>query len=317
MSVAPETTTERVVPVGTVMGASLAATDETLVEAPLVVDEPRQGSGWIGVVGPLLVFGAFVGLWYLMYHWGLRALFDKPNFLMPQPHRIVYDSFIRAVPQPGGGSFIARTDMLKALGWTTAVALIGLTVSIVVGVSLAVLMAQASWLERTSWPYLIALQAIPILAIVPILGSIFGYGMGTRVLVCVIISIFPIVSNTLFGLLSADQSQHDLFTLKGASRWTRLTKLQLPAALPAIFTGFRISSGLSVIGAVVGELFFRKGGKGIGIVMDQYRSRNQFTLTYGALILTSLLGIAVFLFFGWLSKAAIGKWHETTRKGAP
>ena len=88
---------------------------------------------------------------------------------------------------------------------------------------------------------------------------------------CVIISIFPIVSNTLFGLLSAEPSQHDLFTLKGASRWTRLRKLQLPAAMPAIFTGFRIAAGLSVIGAVVGELFFRKGGKGIGILMEQYR----------------------------------------------
>ncbi len=79
---------------------------------------------------------------------------------------------------------------------------------------------------------------------------------------CVIISIFPIVSNTLFGLLSAERSQHDLFTLHNASRRTRLRKLQLPAALPAIFTGFRIAAGLSVIGAVVGELFFRARQQG-------------------------------------------------------
>ncbi len=81
---------------------------------------------------------------------------------------------------------------------------------------------------------------------------------------CVIISIFPIVSNTLFGLLSAERSQHDLFTLHDASRRTRLRKLQLPAALPAIFTGFRIAAGLSVIGAVVGELFFRRGRRASG-----------------------------------------------------
>lgn len=286
---------------------------DDLIEAPLILEEPPRRFEVIGVLGPLVVFGASIGLWYLMHHWGLRALFDKPDFLMPPPHEIINDSFVEAVPQPGGGSFVARTDMFKALGWTALVALLGLAVSIVVGITLAVVMAQARWVERTSWPYLIALQAIPILAIVPILGSIFGFGLGTRVLVCVIISIFPIVSNTLFGLLSADASQHDLFALKGASRWTRLRKLQFPSALPAIFTGFRISAGLSVIGAVVGELFFRRGGKGIGIVMDQYRSRNQFTLTYGALILTSLLGIAVFLFFGWLSHVVIGKWHESTR----
>lgn len=292
---------------------SVDAVGDNLIEPPLVFEEDRKRFGWIGVLGPIVVFGAFIGLWYLMHHWGLRALFDKPNFLMPPPHEIINESFIESVPKPGGGSFVARTDMLNALGWTALVTLLGLAVSIVAGMTLAIMMAQATWVERTWWPYLIALQAIPILAIVPILGSIFGFGLGTRVLVCVIISIFPIVSNTLFGMLSADASQHDLFALKGASRWTRLWKLQLPSALPAIFTGFRISAGLSVIGAVVGELFFRRGGKGIGIVMDQYRSRNQFTLTYGALLLTSLLGIAVFLFFGWLSNLVIGRWHESTR----
>jgi NitT/TauT family transport system permease protein len=143
---------------------------------------------------------------------------------------------------------------------------------------------------------------------------IFGFGFSSRILVCVIISIFPIVSNTLFGLLSAERSQHDLFTLHDASRRTRLLKLQLPAALPAIFTGYRIAAGLSVIGAVVGELFFRRGSKGIGILMDQYRSRNQYPLTYGALVLSSLLGIAVFVFFGWLGHAIVGRWHESTRK---
>ena len=90
---------------------------------------------------------------------------------------------------------------------------------------------------------------------------------------CVIISIFPIVANTLFGLLSADQGQHDLFTPARCPRWTRLRKLQFPGALPAIFAGFRISAGLSVIGAIVGELFFRRGDPGLGILITNYQSR--------------------------------------------
>lgn len=285
---------------------------DELIEPPLVDEAESTRFELIGIVGPLLMFAAFVGLWYFMHHWGLRHLFDKPGWLMPPPHDILYQTFVK-VPQANGGDFVPRPDILRGLWWTSVVSMLGLLVSIVVGMVLATLMAQARWLERTSWPYLIALQAIPILAIVPILGNIFGFGLGTRVLVCVIISIFPIVSNTHFGLLSADTNQHDLFSLKGSSRWTRLWKLQLPAALPAIFTGFRISAGLSVIGAVVGELFFRRGGKGIGIVMEEYRSRTQFTLTYGCLLLTSLLGIVVFIFFGWLQKVATGKWHESTR----
>ena len=259
------------------------------------------------IAGPVIGLAVFVGIWYLMHYWVLENVFDKPKFLITEPHRVIADSFFDSIP---------RGQMLTGLGWTTMIALLGLSISIVLGMTIAVLMAQSTLLEGAFWPYLIAAQAVPILAIVPIIGSIFGFGYGSRVLVCVIISIFPIVSNTLFGLLSAERGMHDLFTLHHASRTTRLFKLQFPAALPAIFAGFRIAAGLSVIGAVVGELFFRRGSKGIGILMDQYRSRNLYPLTYGALILSSLLGIAVFVFFGWLSKIAIGKWHETSRTGA-
>ncbi|MTB13371.1 MAG: ABC transporter permease subunit, partial [Actinobacteria bacterium] len=130
----------------------------------------------------------------------------------------------------------------------------------------------------------------------------------------VLIAIFPIVSNTLFGLLSADKSQHELFTLQGASRWTRLTKLQFPAALPNIFVGFRISAGLAVIGAVVGDFYFRQGGVvGVGAQIDVYRNRLWGAELITAIILASALGLVVFLFFGWVSRRAIGKWHITNR----
>lgn len=259
----------------------------------------------VNVVAPIVGFAVFLGLWYLMHSWALGAVFDKPSFLIPSPPTVVDKSFVASGP---------RAEMLRAVGWTALVAFLGLVVSITLGMLLAVLMAQATWVERSFWPYLISAQAIPILAVVPQIGNIFGFGLGSRVLVCVIISLFPIVSNTLFGLLSVEPSQHDLFTLKRAGRLTRLWKLQLPAALPTIFAGFRISAGLSVIGAVVGELFFQRGGNGIGILMAKYRARNLVPETYGALILSSLLGIAVFVIFGWMSKVAIGRWHESTRK---
>ena len=123
----------------------------------------------------------------------------------------------------------------------------------------AILMSQAKWVERSFYPYAVALQTVPILALTPLIGQFFDYNFRSRVIVCVIISLFPIIANTLFGLLSADQGHHDLFRLHGAGRWTRLWKLQFPGALPAIFTGLRISAGLSVIGAIVGDFFFRRG----------------------------------------------------------
>ncbi|MDO8389254.1 MAG: ABC transporter permease [Actinomycetota bacterium] len=266
---------------------------------------PKAKFEWSTVFGPLALFIVFMGLWQYMHESGLRTFFDKPGFLVPSPVTVINESFMRSRP---------RGKLLTGLQWTAFVAFIGLAITIVVGMALATIMARAKWAERAVYPYLVALQAMPVLAIVPVIAAVFGYGLGPRIFVCVMISIFPVASNTLFGLLSVDKGQHDLFTLSGASRLTRLFKLQFPSAMPAIFTGFRISAGLSVIGAVVGEQFFRQGSKpGIGIVIEEYRQKIRFPQIYGGLVLVAALGIAVFLLFGWLTKVVVGHWHESTR----
>jgi NitT/TauT family transport system permease protein len=204
--------------------------------------------------------------------------------------------------------------ILMSLWDSAKVALMGLVITIVVGMALAVIMSMSRWLERATWPYLVAVQSAPILALTPLIRALIDGAQKQRVLVVVLIAVFPIVSNTLFGLLSAEKSQHELFTLQGASRWTRLKKLQFPAALPNIFVGLRISAGLAVIGAVVGDFYFRQGGVvGIGAQIDIYRNRLWGAELLASIIMASVLGLVVFLFFGWLSRAVIGKWHITTR----
>jgi NitT/TauT family transport system permease protein len=253
---------------------------------------------------PVVVFGLFIGLWYLMSYWGLENLFSKPQFLLPPPHRVIHESITNVQ---------VRDQLVAATVLSIRVAFIGLVIAIALGVGLAVLMSQAKWIEKSLFPYLVALQAVPILAFVPLLAVFFGFNFKARVIVCIIISLFPIVSNTLFGLLSADQSLHDLFTLRKASRWTRLTKLQFPAALPAMFAGLKIAAGLSVIGAVVGDTFFRQGKPGIGILIDNFRSRLQNEAMYGAVLIAAIIGIVVFVFFTWLSEKTVGHWYESTR----
>lgn len=253
---------------------------------------------------PVLVFGAFIGVWYFMSYWGLQHLFHKPRFLLPPAHQVINESVTNAQ---------VRKQLVAATVLSLRVALIGLVIAIVIGVLLAIFMSQAKWIERSLFPYLVALQATPILAFVPLLAVFFGFNFKARVIVCVIIALFPIVSNTLFGLLSAEPGTHDLFTLRSASRWTRLRKLQLPAAMPATFAGLRIAAGLSVIGAVVGDTFFRQGKPGIGILIDNFRSRLQNEAMYGAVILAAIIGIAVFVFFTWLSERVVGHWYESSR----
>ena len=275
------------------------------LDAPAATKPPRE---WNTIIGPIVVFLLFIGFWEYMHRDGMRRFLDKKPSLLPSPVTVVDQAFLDKV---------VRGKLIEGLGWTTYAAGIGLAITILVGMALAVLMARAVWLERSIYPYLVALQATPVLAIVPIIYSIFGGGMSSRIYVCVMIAIFPIVTNTLFGLTSVDASQHDLFTLRNAGSFTRLFKLQFPAAMPAIFTGFRISAGLAVIGAIVGEQFFRQGQKpGIGIVMEQFRQKLRYPAMYGGLLIAAALGISVFFVFSAIAKLVVGHWHETTRRGS-
>ena len=271
------------------------------------------GPSWTGVtklVGPAAIFGLFFGLWYVVHHLLLSAP-KKP--LLPVPHDVFKDSFLTwniergsAGSRTGGG----LVKLLDGLWNSVQVAGLGLGIAIVIGFALATLMSQATWLQNALWPFLIAVQATPILVFVPLFATVIGPNFKSRVLVCVLISIFPIVANTLFGLLSVDRGYHELMTLNGASRTTRLLKLQFPAAMPSIFTGLQISAGLSVVGAVVGDFFFRQGEPGLGRLVNLYQNSTAYEQMYGAAIMSAVLGIVVFVFFGWLGNRVVGSWHE-------
>jgi len=257
--------------------------------------------------GPVVVFILFIGTWYLL---STTVLPPQKRFLLPTPHRVVNEGFLTwSVGEQRG-----LKPILISLWDSVKIAVIGLFITIIIGTALATLMATRRWMERATWPYLVALQSAPILAMTPLIRALIDGIQLQRILVVVLIAFFPIVNNTLFGLLSVDTSQHELFSLHGASKFTRLRKLQFPAAMPNIFVGLRISAGLSVIGAVVGDFYFRQGGVvGIGAQIDIYRGRLWGAELIAAIILASIFGLVVFVLFGLLSKVAIGKWHTTTR----
>jgi NitT/TauT family transport system permease protein len=124
------------------------------------------------------------------------------------------------------------------------------------------------------------------------------------------ISLFPIVANTLFGLQSVERAQRELFRLQGASRWTILIKLQFPTAAPVIFAGLRISAGLSVVGALVGDFFFQQGTPGLGALINQYEQTVESPQLFAAIVVAALFGVLVFLLFGWIARLAIGRWYD-------
>lgn len=261
----------------------------------------KRESIWSVILPPVIAGAIILGFWYFLSYF---VLSDARRFLLRPPHDVARVGFL---------TWDNLSEMLTALWNTAQIALIGLALATVIGLGLAVIMSQSKLIERAIFPYMVILQSMPILAIVPLIGFWFGYGRTSRVVVCVLIAVFPILVNSLFGLLSADQGMHDLFTLHKANRWTRLRKLMFPAALPAIFTGLRISAGLSVIGAIVGDFLFGQGEVGIGQVIKLYAARLRGEELLASVLLACFFGVFVFAMFGWIGDRIVGKWVTQAR----
>lgn len=249
---------------------------------------------------PAVVAAGVIGLWYLFTYYVLDR---DQQFFLPPLHRVVNVGFL---------TWGNLEQVLLGLWRTTQVTLVGLALAIVGGMAIAVIMSQARWIERSVFPYAVAVQAVPIVAISPLIGLWWGWDFQSQVVVTIIISIFPIITNTLFGLRSVEPSMHDLLTLHRVGRWTRFRKLQLPHALPAIFTGFRISAGLAVVGAIVGEFFFKGGSygsEGLGQLLFLFQNQLSGSKLVAGIVFSSLLGVILFWFFGWAGRRLTSHWY--------
>ncbi len=182
-----------------------------------------------------------------------------------------------------------------------------------VGVSLAIIFTQSKWLEKSLFPYAVILQVTPVVAIAPLIIIWVG-DINLSLLICAwIVAFFPILSNTILGLNSADHNLINLFQLYRASRWQTLRYLRLPAALPYFLGGLKISGGLALIGAVVAEFVAGTGGSASGLAFRILESgyRLEIPRMFAALILISLSGIAIFFLTSWIAYLALRHWHES------
>lgn len=242
------------------------------------------------------MFVLFVAAWQASV-----TIFNVPRFLLPSPTDVV-QAWLEN-----------RDNLLGALFSTFASALIGFGLAIVIGMSIALLMSQSKLIERSLFPYAVLLQTIPIVAIAPLIVIWFGAGMNAVVAISFLIALFPIITNTTAGLVSTDHNLVAMFELYNASWWQRTVKLKFPAALPYIMTGLRISSGLAVIGAIVGEFIAGIGGLrgGIGYVITVAASQLKMPYLFAAALTSSLLGIAIFIIVSLLSARFLRHWHES------
>jgi NitT/TauT family transport system permease protein len=228
---------------------------------------------------PLATFAAVTVLWEL----SVRAL-AVPKFLVPAPSAVL------------GAIASDAATLAESMATTSEGALAGFGLSMLFGISAGLVLSLSPIIERGLYPYALFLQTVPIVAVAPLLVIWFGPGLRAVAVSAFIVSVFPVIANTLAGIRGVDPRLRDLFRLYGASRFDTLFKLELPFALPSIATGLRVASGLSVIGAIVGEFVagFSEGHAGLGItVLAAYRQLRT-ELLFAAVMLASLLGLGLF-----------------------
>jgi NitT/TauT family transport system permease protein len=246
---------------------------------------------------PLLLGLALLALWE-----GMVAVRHIPPYVLPAPSAIA-----RAL--------IANfASLMLSLLSTLTVTLEGFAAALVAGVGLAIAFSQSRTLERMFYPYAVVLQVTPVVAIAPLILIWVGFERIdlALALIAALVAFFPILSNTVLGLKSADFHLVDLMRLYGASRWQILWRVRLPSALPYLLGAMKIAGGLSLIGAVVAE-FVAGSGTATGLAWRIVEAGNRLEIAtlFAALLLLALLGIALFAAFSLLEWALLRRWHES------
>jgi NitT/TauT family transport system permease protein len=256
----------------------------------------RQG---LLAINTVAVFLFLIGLWQAVV--GLNHL---PPYILPGP-KLVAQALHDRYP-----------SLLNSLWITTEEAAGGLAGSILVGVATAMIFAQWRWLRQTLYPYTILLQTVPIVAIAPLIINWVGAGIFSVTIVTFIICLAPIIANTTQGLVSVEENLIHLFVMHKATPAQILFKLRLPHATPNLFTGIRISAGISVIGGITGELFAgstRVGEGGLGYAIIYASNQMETSYLFALVFAATVLGFSFFFIVMFLEWLFLHNWHESSR----
>lgn len=274
------------------------------VAVPAVMTPDRPS--WLGRfvrnwMPPVLVFVIFIGIWSLL----AVTVYGDQNYLLPRPWAVATAAWDN------------RGDLWSATLVTAGESAVGFGLAIVVGMAFAIIMSQAKVLERSFYPYAVMLQTVPVVAVAPVIVLWFGYNQRSVIVIAFMISVFPVLNNMLLGLLSTDPNHVDLFRLHRAGRVSQFIKLRLPNSIPYLFAGLRISAGLSVIGAIVGEFIIGSGGEqgGLGVKVIFSQSRLQTDLLFAQVFAATLLGFLFFAAASYIGHLLLRSWHESALRG--
>ncbi len=251
----------------------------------------NHSRNWLGLISILTGILA----WYLLTRYG-----GIPNFLLPSPGS-VWKRFLTALED---GSLLYHT------GITLSEILLGLLVGAIFATVVGYILAKSRPLERVLSPYLVASQAIPIVAIAPLLVIWFGDGILSKVVICALIVFFPVLVNTIVGVRAVPAALYDLMHSLHASRSQILWKVEVPASMPVFLGGLRVGATLSVIGAIVGELVGAE--EGLGFLLQLGDFQYDTPMVFVAVFMLIALALLLYGFVTLLEKRFL-KWHNISR----
>jgi NitT/TauT family transport system permease protein len=271
-------------------GAPVAAAPVRPVD-PLPSPSDRRGAvGSIVELWPVVVaFAAFVVVWKI------AAVIAGLAFILPPPEVVA----ARLLTAWADGT-------MEPHAWTTLVeVLLGFAAGASVGLAVGYVIARSRLIERLVSPYLVAAQAVPILALAPLLALWFGPGLLAKVFICGLIVFFPVAIATMVGIRSVDRGLLELAASLRATRRQVLTTIEIPAALPAILGGLRVGVTLAVVGAIVGE--WAGADQGLGVLINLARgSLFDYPLMFATLVTIALLGIACYVVVVLVERRLVG-----------
>jgi NitT/TauT family transport system permease protein len=261
-----------------------------------VARQPLSERRWVRTALPIVVLVMALVAWEVVVR-----VNQIPHYILPGPWLILQTLW-------------THLGSLMASWWFTVKITFGaLFLAVLGGVLLATVFALSRWVELSLFPFAVMLQVTPIIAIAPLIIIFVPSTTVALLLVAWIVAFFPILSNTVIGLRSADMNLRDLFKLYRANRWQTLRYLLAPAAMPYFIAGLKVAGGLSLIGAVVAEFVAGAAGRETGLASRILEAsfRTEIPKMFAALVLVSLTGIAIFLLFNLVARLALGKWHES------
>jgi NitT/TauT family transport system permease protein len=254
------------------------------------------------VLAPLL-FCVIIGTWYLV-----TKFFAVPEFVLPPPAKVWSSlvSGLSASPRDPAGYWYH-------LGVTAGEAILGFLIGSTAGVVTGMLVAHSRLVARVLYPYIIAMQSLPKVAIAPLFVVWFGFGMEPKVLITSVITFFPLLVNSIAGSGSVDVDRLELARSLGASRWQVFTKITFPSSLPFVFAGLNMAAVLSILGAIVGE--FVGAQAGLGVLILQYNSNLDIASVYSLFVVLAAMGLAMHFAMRWLERR-LCFWAQRSRENA-